>query len=270
MALRLRDMAALARLPGIRTLSVWPSSMLVKPLEPQHRRTLGPAPFRHLEALTARVSTSAAGDLLSLVPHIAMLDLHVLGDRSSRTTNVLRPIAERLPHLRRLVVRFKGDFVVDHASLAALASRSALTVLELRLERYESFLLPEAPLSGGRWQAMLAQLPRLERLWLPRKCPVPDGNALLIAGMTCRFLRCVHLHNVWDISTLATLEQVTFPHLRTVVVESVGDMLPGEGYASTISITGTSIHLRYTWRKGDGVSWRYDANDGGGEMGVWG
>jgi hypothetical protein len=70
--------------------------------------------------------------------------------------------------------------------------------------------LPDVPLGGSRWTTLLARRPRLERFELLRKCPVLGGDALVVARLACRHLRCVHPHNVWDIGTLAALRSTHF------------------------------------------------------------
>ncbi len=44
-------------------------------------------------------------------------------------------------------------------------------------------------------------------------------------------------NSVWDLGYLATLTPTTFPHLSTVIVDSVGDYMPEEGYVISIYIT---------------------------------
>ncbi len=78
----------------------------------------------------------------------------------------------------------------------------------------------------------MAKLGHLEQLWLPRKFPVVNGEALGIAVVHCQQLRSVHIHNEWDIGALTALTPVTFPHLETVSVDSAGRVRPGEGYVS--------------------------------------
>jgi hypothetical protein len=76
---------------------------------------------------------------------------------------------------------------------------------------------PPSLLCGGRWTTLQARVPLLEPLWLPHKCPVPDGDALVAAGLACQHLRCVHIHNMWDTGALAVLQPITFRHARTVL-----------------------------------------------------
>jgi hypothetical protein len=82
--------------------------------------------------LKMRASAASVAQLLSLVPRLAGLDLHIVHDTAARSKNVLRVIARQLACLRRLTARFPGDFAVDYGGLQALARR-ALTVLELRV-----------------------------------------------------------------------------------------------------------------------------------------
>jgi hypothetical protein len=227
--LRLGLVAELARRPGLKCLTVWPALLLrERTLTGAQRQRLGPAPFRDLVALKARTSAAAAAQLLALVPGVAVLDLHMMPDAAARSKNVLRAIARQpLPRLRELTLRFPGDFAVDYAGLMALASRP-LTVLELRVGRYEEWYTPSVPLNGPLWRALVARLAHVERLWLPRKCPVLNGEAMGVAGIHCRHLRSMHLHNVWNIGALAALTPVTFPHLESASVDSVGQVLLSE------------------------------------------
>jgi hypothetical protein len=95
--LGLSDVVTLVRHPGIRELSVWPAPMYDMLLTLEHRTALGPAPFRDLTALTMRAGAAGVPDLLSLVPRVAALDLHVIDDRSSPVPkNVLRHVADAL------------------------------------------------------------------------------------------------------------------------------------------------------------------------------
>jgi hypothetical protein len=113
-ALRVREFALLAQRPGVRRLCVWPALLLYRrTLTHALRNQLGRATFRGLEALTTRISATAASDLLSLAPQLAVLDLQVVNNAAAQTENVLSVIAERLPRLRKLTVRYCGDFAVD-------------------------------------------------------------------------------------------------------------------------------------------------------------
>jgi hypothetical protein len=110
-------------------------------------------------------------------------------------------------------------------------------VLELRVSWPYGYLHSGLKLSGRQWEELLAPLPNLEQLWLPGKCSIINADALNIARRHCPRLRLVHLHNEWDLSTLATLKPMSFPHLTTVVVDSVRPQKKGEGYVSPIQET---------------------------------
>ncbi len=228
----LSDVAALARCRGIRRLTVWPASLLAGHLTTAQRQRLGPAPFSDLDVLVTRTTAAAALHLLPVVRHATALDLHVANDKSEHQTDLVRAVAERMPRLRQLVLRFAGDFVLAYESLEALARSGTLTTLELRVGQDEGCFCPFLTLTLRQWQALLASLPLLERLWLPRLCRVVDGDALGVAGGLCRHLQKVHMRNVWDISALAAVPPVNFPNLRIAIVDSVGDRLPEEGYVS--------------------------------------
>jgi hypothetical protein len=231
-ALRTRELASIAQRPGLKRLCVWPALLHKKTVAPSLRKKLGRSTFPHLESLTTRVSATSVSDVLSLVPHLTELDLQVIHNAAAQSENVLSIIAERLPHLRRLTVRYGGDFAVDFDSLVALARRRTLTALELRVSRPRGYMVPDLQLGGRRWEELLALLPNLEQLWLPGQCSVVDAAALNAAGRHCPRLRLVHLHNAWDLSSLGAPKPAIFPHLTTVVVDSVGPQKQGEGYVS--------------------------------------
>jgi hypothetical protein len=115
-ALRAQELSLLAQPPGVKRLRVWPALLHKKAFAPGLRKKLGCSTFPDLEALIALVSTSAASDVLSLAPPIAVLDLQVINNTAAQSHTVLSVITERLPHLRELTVRYGGDFAVDFES----------------------------------------------------------------------------------------------------------------------------------------------------------
>ncbi len=210
--MRLSGVAMLAWRRGIKRFRVWPARLIERALTPVQRRSVfGAAPFRVLEILAARCAATFVPDLLTLVPNIATLDLDIVDNNTAaaRTPNVLRAVAECLPALRRLTVRFVLDGAVDYDLLMMLTQQRAPAVLELHVSEQDEYLASDTQLGGGgRWAVLLARLPRVEQLWLPLKCTVPGRNALGVADIHCRQLRRVHLHGVghWHARRVASCD----------------------------------------------------------------
>jgi hypothetical protein len=132
---------------------------------------------------------------LSLVPHVAVLRLQLIEVGGGRPDEhkVLRNIAERLPNLRELVLRYDDGYDFDYSDLsAALASRGTLAALELRPHLPNEAAMASVAMSCRQWQSLLAQLPKVERLWLPRRC---SGKATSYSARLGRS-NCAMLGNI--------------------------------------------------------------------------
>jgi hypothetical protein len=219
--LQRRITAILARRLGIKRLSVWPAPLLEATAE--LRNILGPAPFCSLRVLITRIRLASVSFLLSLVPQLSGLELFIVDDNVAGQETVLFEVAEKLPQLSELAVRFDGPFTLNLDVLTALSHCGTLTVLDLRAGSYTRRDALVLNSSCHAWKTLLLKLPKLKRLRLPRECKVPHGDAVTIAGRCCKNLELVHLNTVWDISSLAALPLMSFPVLTTIIVDSIGD-----------------------------------------------
>jgi hypothetical protein len=181
-ALDCRVLAMLARRNGIKRLSVWPAPLPETPPPAGLRDKLGPAPFRKLAALVTHVRLASVAWLLLLVPQVAVLGLYIVDKNVAGQESVLHAVAEHLPQLCELTVRFGGPFTLDADVLLALSRRGALTVLDLRTDWHTKLDTLALDLSRTTWKELSTRLPRLE---LPHECKVLNGNAVSIAGLCC-------------------------------------------------------------------------------------
>jgi hypothetical protein len=96
-------------------------------------------------------------------------------------------MAERLPQLRKMTVRFYEPFTLgEDVLLLVLPRRNKPAVLHLCAGWHADLGPFSLNFTGATRTALLSQLPRLERPWLPRQCKVRTGQAVSKAGRCCR------------------------------------------------------------------------------------